>query len=94
MTKFTILICPFVPDAHTIFLQILDVCFALQEPKELVDNRFQVALFSSDKWETIGEVEAHLVTKHRLCARARSIGLDNTFFLDAAEKVEVLFHRE
>ena len=44
--------------------------------------------------ETIGKVEAHLVTKHRLRARARSIGLDDTFFLDAAEKVEVLFHRE
>jgi hypothetical protein len=59
-----------------------------------MDNGLQVTLLCGYQGETIGKVEAHLVTKHRLRARARSIGLDNTFFLDAAEKVEVLFHRE
>ncbi|MNF38376.1 hypothetical protein D3C84_193210 [compost metagenome] len=84
---------PLVPDAHAVVLQVLDVGVALEEPQQLVDDRFQVALLGGDQREAGGQVEAHLVAEHAVGAGAGAVGLEGAGLAHQAHQVEVLFHR-
>ena len=53
-TKIAVLVGPFVPDGDTVVLEVLDVGVAGYEPKEFVDDGFEVNLFGGQKRETFG----------------------------------------
>ena len=50
--QLTVLISPFVPNAHAVVLQILHVRTALQEPKQFVDDGFQMQFLCGEEWKT------------------------------------------
>ena len=41
-SEVAVLVCPFVPDAHAVLLQVAHVGVAAQEPKQFVDYRLEV----------------------------------------------------
>lgn len=47
-------ICPVIPNAHAVFLEIFDVCIASDEPKKLMDDGFKVAFFCGDEGKPFG----------------------------------------
>ena len=49
------LVGPFVPNAHAVLVEILDVGVAGQEPEQLVDDRFQVQLLGGEQREAVSE---------------------------------------
>ena len=81
-----------VPNMHTIIYEVLDVGVARKEPQQLVDNALQKDLLGRKQRKSLGEVKAHLVTKNRLCARSRAVGLDYALVLNSGKEVEILFH--
>lgn len=91
-TKIAVLVGPFVPDGDTVVLEILDVGVAGDEPKEFVDDGFEVNLFGGQKRETFGEVEAHLVAEDAFGAYAGAVMLDDTVGHYVTQKILVLFH--
>ena len=50
--QLAILVCPFIPYAHTVLLQVFDVGVALQKPSSFVYDGFQVQLFCRQQRET------------------------------------------
>ena len=78
--KVAVGIGPFVPDAHAVVLEVLDVGIARQEPKQLVDDTLHVQLLSGHQGEAFAEVEAHLVTKNTSCSGSSAVGFQHYFF--------------
>ena len=64
VSKIAVLVGPLVPYPHTIVLQVFHVCVAVEEPQELVNNRFQVQFFCGEAGESLLEVKTHLVAEH------------------------------
>ena len=87
-----VFIGPFVPDRDAVFLQVFDVGVALQKPQQFVDDGAQVAFLGGDEREAFGEVEAHLVAKHREGAGAGTVVLARAVFEHVAHQIEVMFH--
>ena len=59
-----VFIRPLVPDANAVFLQVLDVGIALEEPEQFVDDGGKVQLLGGDHRKSVCKVKSHLVTKH------------------------------
>src|SRR5690606_19721472 len=62
---------PLVPDGDAVLAQVGNVGLALEEPEELMHDRFQVQLLRGDEREAVGEVETHLPPEDRSRADAR-----------------------
>ena len=82
-----------IPDMHPILHQVADIRIALQKPEQLMNHTLQKDLLGRQKRESLPEVKAHLVAKEALRARARTVTTHNALLLDAAQQIEVLFHR-
>jgi hypothetical protein len=63
-SEFTIFVSPFIPNPHTMLLQVADIGIALQEPQQLVDNTFEVQFFGSKQREAVFQIETHLVAEN------------------------------
>jgi hypothetical protein len=50
-TELTFLVSPLVPDRHPMLIEITNVGIAAEEPKELVNNGFDVQLFCREQRE-------------------------------------------
>ena len=78
---------------YAVFDQAADVRVAAQEPQQFVDNPFQKDFLGRQQRESLAQVEPHLMAEHAFRARARAVAADDTFGSDAAQEVEILFHR-
>lgn len=83
MSEVSVLVCPFVPDAYAVFLQVFDVGVALQEPEQFVDDGFQVQLFGGQQGEAFFEVEPHLVSENADCSCSCTVFFSHSFVQDA-----------
>ncbi len=88
-----VLVGPFIPDRHAVFLQVADVGLTFEEPQQLVDDRAQVAFLRRDQRKTLGQIEAHLVAEDAVGASAGAVALVSAVFTHMPHQVEVLFHR-
>ena len=87
-----VFIGPFIPDGDLVFLEGADVCIALEEPKEFVDDGAEVEFFCGEEGEGVAEVEAFLRAENRKCAGAGAVGFWSAGFEDEAEEAMVLLH--
>ena len=71
--ELTVLVGPFVPDAHAMLLQPAHVGVAAKEPQQLIDDRLEVDLLGREQGKTVGKVAAQLVAEHAARARARAV---------------------
>ena len=86
-TQFTVLIGPFVPNPHTVVLQVFHVCVAIQEPQQFVYDRLQMQFFCCKQRETVLQVEAHLVSEDAYRTSASAVALLCALRHDAVEQV-------
>ena len=77
-----VLVGPFVPDAHTVVVQVLDVGIPRNEPEEFVDNGTEVHFLGGQQGKALAEVEAHLVAEYALGAYAGAVALDDAVLAD------------
>src|SRR5437867_12015817 len=84
------LVGPLVPDADAALLQPFHVGVATQEPKQLIDDRFQVQLLRREQREALGEIEAQLAAEHRERAGAGAIGFARAALEHLGEEIEIL----
>ena len=91
-SKVAVLVGPFVPDRDTVLLQIGDIGVALQEPQQLVSDRFEMQLFRREQREARCQVEAHLVAKNRERTGAGAVGLFHTRAKNMVKQIKVLLH--
>ena len=75
MPQVAIGIGPFVPDADAVLLEVVHIRVSPEEPKQFVDNGFQVKLLGGQQGETVVEVEAHLMPEDAGCPRPRAVFL-------------------
>jgi hypothetical protein len=54
------LVGPLVPDRDSFFIQRTHVRVALQEPEQLVDDRFEMKLLRGEERESLAQVEPRL----------------------------------
>ena len=90
--KVSILVGPFVPDSNLVVLQLADVGVPRDEPQQLVDNTRPVYSLSGHCREALGEVETHLVTKHRDSPRPRTVSLLLAFRENPTQEIQILLH--
>src|SRR5256885_972394 len=83
---------PLVPDRDPVLAQPGDVGVAAQEPQQLVHHRAYVDLPGGDQREAAGEIEAHLVRKHRQRAGAGAVALAHALGPDPTHQLQVLLH--
>ena len=84
---------PFVPDGHSVFVQVADIGIPREEPQQFVDDGAQMELLGSEQWETLGQVETHLVAEDTLRPRPRPVALHGSLLHDFIEQFEILAHR-
>ena len=75
---------PLIPDAHPMFLEIMHVGVAAQEPKQFVDDAFQMQLLGGEQGETLFEIKTHLMSEYRQGSRAGSVGFASAVFENEA----------
>ena len=80
MAEVAVGIGPFVPYAYTVFLQVVHVCVAGEEPQQFVYDRFEMQFLGCDQRKSVGEIETHLVAEHRFRARAGTVGFHGSVF--------------
>ncbi len=81
---------PFVPDRHIAFFEPIVVARTCEEPQQLLNDGAQVYLFRSHQRKTFVQVEAHLVAKHALRARAGAVSLSHALCGHVLHEIFVL----
>ena len=66
------------------FLEIMHVGVAAQEPKQFVDDAFQVQLLGGEQGKTLFEIKTHLMSEDRQGPRAGSVGFASAVFENEA----------
>ena len=92
MAQVAVRVGPFVPDAHTVLLQIFHIGVAFEKPQQLVDNRFEVQLLGGEQGEPVVQVESHLIAEYAMGTRARAVLFEDTVVEHMLQQVEILFH--
>ena len=57
-----------------------------------MDDRLEVNFFGGNQWKAISQIKTHLVAKHAVSARARTVAFKSAVVDNMAEKLVVLFH--
>ena len=86
-TELAVGISPFVPDSHSVFLEVMHVGIAAQKPQQLVDYRLEVQLLGGEQGESLAHVEAHLVSKNAYRTGSGAVVLLRTLGEDAVQEV-------
>ncbi len=68
-----IFICPFVPDADFVFLEITNVGVATEEPKKFMNDAAKMKLLGGDDGESCAEIIAALLAKNGIGTSARAV---------------------
>lgn len=56
-----VFIRPLIPDPDAMVLQVLHICISFEEPKQFVDNGFDVEFFGGQHGESLLQIHPHLV---------------------------------
>lgn len=83
---------PLVPNRDTVIVQVFDVGFAPQKPKQLVNDGFEMQLFGGEQGERLPQIEARLRPEDRDCAYACPIPSRLPAFQNKPKEVVVLAH--
>ena len=92
MSEVTVRVRPFVPDTHTMLLQVLHVRVALQEPEQFIDDGFQVKLLRREQGKTLLQIEAHLMSENADSTRTCAVALLRALVQHTLQKIQILFH--
>ena len=76
VSEVAILVGPLILYSHTVFLQIFHIGVAIEKPQQLVDNRLEVQFLGGKQWESVGEIETHLVAENAACAGAGAVAFE------------------
>ncbi len=68
-----VFIGPLVPNGHLVFVEVLDVGIALQEPEQLVNDGTQVKFLGGQEGELVLERVSYLGSEHGISARAGTV---------------------
>ena len=91
-TQLAILVGPFVPYSHPVFLQVVHIRVALQKPQQFIDDRLQVQLLRRQQREALFQVKPHLVSEYALRARPCAVTLLHPFAEYPLQQIQILFH--
>ena len=89
-----VFICPFIPDRHSVVLEIFDISISGNEPKQFVYYGFEMHFLGGQKRETLTQVKSHLIAEYAFGSHSGAVGLDYSVFLYVTQKVQVLFHND
>ena len=93
-SEVSVFVGPFIPDRHSVVLQVLDIRIPGDEPEKFIDDGFQVDFLCRQEGKSFRQVETHLVSENALGADAGTVGFHDAVFADMTKQVEVLFHTE
>src|SRR5262249_34907754 len=74
-SQFALFVGPFVPDRYAVVFEVLDIGLPFQEPKQFINDAFEVELFGGYQWKSFLEVKPHLVAEATGGACAGTVGL-------------------
>src|SRR5262249_11931875 len=83
---------PLVPNRHAMLVEVTHIVRTLQEPEQLVDDRFDVHLLTSDERKAFGKIETHLVDEDAERAGIGPVVLADAGLANAGEEIEILTH--
>jgi hypothetical protein len=81
---------PFIPNRYVAFFEPVVVARPRQEPQQLLNDGAQVNLLGGDQRKPIVQIEAHLMAKHALGARAGAVGFSNTVIGHVLHEIFIL----
>lgn len=81
-TEIAVLIRPLIPDRHFVVVKILDICVAVQEPEQFMNDRARMQLLRGDERKAFREREPHLVAENRDRSGACAVSLLHSVFIN------------
>src|SRR6266576_3452015 len=87
-----VLVGPFVPDGHLIFLQVTNVSLTAKEPQQFVDDRAQMQLLRREQREIILQGKARLRAEDGIRAGTRAVGLELSVLQNVSQQLKILDH--
>ena len=85
--QIAVLIGPFIPNMHIVFLQPTHIRGTLQEPQQLIGKSLEKHRFRSEQRKILAQVESHLLAEQTDGARARAIGLQRALRQDTTHQI-------
>jgi hypothetical protein len=85
MSQVAFFIGPFIPDSHTMLVEVPGIGISFQKPEQFMDDGFEVQFFGSHQRETIGQVKSHLVAKRTQGAGPRPVFLSGALVQDMGQ---------
>ena len=73
---------PLIPDRHFVVVKILDICVAVQEPEQFMNDRARMQLLRGDERKAFREREPHLVAENRDRSGACAVSLLHSVFIN------------
>ena len=91
--ELAVFICPLVPDADAVFLEVGDIGLSLEEPEQLMNDRAEVEFLGGEAGETFAQVKASLAAKDGNRASTCAVCARLAVIKNVSEEIEVLLHR-
>ena len=83
---------PVIPDVDAVQRQISNIGIAGNEPKQLMNHRFEVYFFGGQQRKTRSEIESHLITENAERAGTRAVLFAVAVGENVPEQVVVCAH--
>ena len=74
-SQVAVFVCPFVPDGHSVILEIFHIGVSGDEPEKLIDDGFQMDFLRGQKRKSFTEIVTHLISEYTLSTCAGTVGL-------------------
>ena len=88
----SVFVSPFVPDAHSVVLEIFYVGVPGYEPQEFIDDGLEMHFLGGKERKSVREIESHLIPEDTLRPDARPVLFHHPVPADMPQKVKILFH--
>src|SRR5699024_6019565 len=84
-----IIVCPLVPNRHTVVTEVADVTLTTQKPQQFNSDRFEVHALRGDEGKLPGKIETDLPAEQAAGTRARAIRFGGAVLEHLAQQVFV-----
>ena len=90
--QITVLICPLIPYGDPVFIKILYIGVPSQEPKQFMDNRFEMQFLGGENRKPYAQVKTHLIAENTLSSGAGPVASEHPSFAHMTQKGKILLH--
>ena len=82
----SLLVGPFIPDADSMLVEVLDLCASGKKPQQFINHRAKMYLFGGEQGKPFLEIKPHLVSEDTESSGAGAVVLLDAMIEDVLEQ--------